>query len=320
VALEAHPGINVDSGVDTGDRIGEPGSQCLVANGPSIPLKEESVGNAPSYWIFQSVGAALPVAPTPTRSFAGDLRRYQRWRPARWRHQRRPRSSRLTMLARRSLQPSMPRPTVAASTPAPMPPELRQAACAKYQPWNADRNRAGVPQLACEAERIRRHDRVPVVDIARWKQAAQAPGVYIIQVDGNVWYVGVAERSVYLRIKERMKTLRDFSIPSTALANRTVAWISIVSGSFPSCSIGRRDQRNPSEPYRPLKGVYAVLKILEQYFIKTLGTAAGKGNELREPVVFAPGGSLTIHEDGKRYQSDWKSRRIDARVTQRARA
>jgi peptidoglycan hydrolase-like protein with peptidoglycan-binding domain len=153
---------------------------------------------------------------------------------------------------------------------------------------------------ACEV-RILRHDRVPLSDMARLKQAAQAPGVYIIHVDGHAFYVGVAERTVYLRIKERMKTLRDFNIPASALANRTVAWVSVVSGSFPSCSIRRRDRRNASGPYRPLKGVYAVLKILEQYFIKKLDTGAvGKGNALRENVVFAPGGSLTIHEDGKR--------------------
>ena len=60
--------------------------------------------------------------------------------------------------------------------------------------------------------------------------------------------------------------------------------------------------------------MYAVLKILEQYFIKCSAPLLGKGNDLRENVVFAPGGSLTIHEDGKRrYQGEWQGVcRIDA--------
>jgi hypothetical protein len=146
--------------------------------------------------------------------------------------------------------------------------------------------------------RIQRHTPAPVSDLARLKHSARAPGVYIIYVDGLPWYVGVAERTIYVRLKERLKAVRDFNIPPSALANRTVGWVSILSGAFPSCSIARRDLRMASGTYQPLKGVYAVLKILEQYFINTLGTA-GKGNVLRENVVFAPGGSLTIHEEGK---------------------
>jgi hypothetical protein len=134
----------------------------------------------------------------------------------------------------------------------------------------------------------------PVPESASLK-AARAPGVYIIYVDQKPWYVGVTERSINQRFQDRMKTFRDFNLPSSLLANRTISWVAIRSGRLPACSIGRRDQKT-SQPYTPLKGVASVLKILEQYYIQTLKPT---GNKRDECVFFAPGGSITILEDGQ---------------------
>ena len=147
---------------------------------------------------------------------------------------------------------------------------------------------------ACKV-RIQRHNAVAITEGARLK-APRAPGIYIIHVEGKPWYVGVAERTIYERFQRRMKVLNDFHIPPSALNGKTVAWVSIKSGAFPFCSIGRRLDKDPDAKYTPLKGVFAVLKILEQYFIKTL---APSGNKRAESVRFASGGSLTIYETGK---------------------
>jgi peptidoglycan hydrolase-like protein with peptidoglycan-binding domain len=150
---------------------------------------------------------------------------------------------------------------------------------------------------ACQV-RIQRHGPVPLTDEAALRQAARAPGVYIISIDGKPWYVGVAERTVLARIQERRKVLRDFNIPSSTLANRSISWVAIRSGALPVCAVSRRKQTDPDGQFRPLKGVYAVLKVLEQYYIKTLGTE-NKGNKLLETVRFSPGGSVTILESRK---------------------
>jgi hypothetical protein len=147
---------------------------------------------------------------------------------------------------------------------------------------------------ACKV-RIRRYEAIAITEGTHLK-APRVPGIYIIHVAGKPWYVGVAERTIYERFQQRMKVLNDFRIPSSALDNKSVAWVSIKSGEFPFCSIGRRPERDTAAKYSPLKGVFAVLKILEQYFIKTL---APSGNKRVESVRFAPGGSLTIYETGK---------------------
>jgi hypothetical protein len=150
---------------------------------------------------------------------------------------------------------------------------------------------------ACQV-RIQRHGPVPLNDEEGLKQAARAPGVYIISIDGKPWYVGVAERTVLARILARRKVLRDFNIAPSVLANRSISWVAIRSGALPVCAVSRRKQVDSSGAFQPLKGVYAVLKVLEQYYIKTLGTE-DKGNKLVEVVRFSPGGSITIHEPRK---------------------
>ena len=92
--------------------------------------------------------------------------------------------------------------------------------------------------------------------------------------------------------------LRDFNLNPSVLANRSISWVAIRSGAVPVCAVSRRKQVDTSGSFQPLKGVYAVLKVLEQYYIKTLGTE-NKGNKLVEVVRFSPGGSITIHEPRK---------------------
>lgn len=145
---------------------------------------------------------------------------------------------------------------------------------------------------------IKRSVPVPVVDGARVLQVPRVPGVYIIFSNGVPWYVGIGERTVHQRFQDRMKALSDFNIPHSALANRTVAWVTVSFKSLSNCSIGRRERQDTSGAFKPLKGESAVLKVLEQYFIKTLQTE-GKGNKRRESVRFAPGGSITLRESGK---------------------
>jgi hypothetical protein len=140
---------------------------------------------------------------------------------------------------------------------------------------------------------ITRHGPVPLTPSLK---AAKAPGVYTIHIDNKAWYVGVTERTIHQRFQDRMKTMRDFNLPDSLLANRTVSWVAIQSGQYPVCSIGRRESTKPTDPYKPLTGVLAVLKILEQYQIQVDKPA---GNKRTECVRFGPRGSLTINEAGK---------------------
>jgi hypothetical protein len=139
--------------------------------------------------------------------------------------------------------------------------------------------------------RIQRHGPVPVSDSLN---LPRAPGVYIIYVDKKVWYVGVTLRTLHERFQDRMKAFRDFNLPSSLLANRTISWVAIRSARLPACSIGRREQTKTAEPYTPVQGAAAVLKVLEQYYIQTLRPA---GNRRTECVRFGPGGSIAILED-----------------------
>jgi Putative peptidoglycan binding domain len=149
---------------------------------------------------------------------------------------------------------------------------------------------------ACEVH-IQQHSKIPVAEEKQLAHLPRTPGVYIIYSDGKPWYVGVAERSIHERFLSRWKVLRDFNIPASVLANREVAWVSVEGGKVPACAVGRR-KLGSGMPFEPLRGVHAVLKVLEQYLMKNCNTA-GMGNRNVEAVQFAPGGSLKIKEGGK---------------------
>jgi hypothetical protein len=126
-------------------------------------------------------------------------------------------------------------------------------------------------------------------------QLPDAPGLYIIRINNAVWYVGIAELSIRNRFQQRFKVLRDLQVPNNCLTGRTVEWYLLRMSSVARGAIQRKDADNPRALYRPLSGKYAILRVLEQHFIK--GTHP-QGNVLTEAVQFSPRGSLAITVDG----------------------
>lgn len=141
-----------------------------------------------------------------------------------------------------------------------------------------------------------RRDPTPLGGEGQFAALPDAPGLYVIYVGSLPWYVGIAEVSIRQRFMNRRKVLNDLRLPPSALANRSVACYVLRSGSVGRGTIQRREQGNPSASFRPVPGKYAVLRILEQYYIKRLRRP--KGNELTEAVRFGPRGSFTIAENG----------------------
>jgi len=160
---------------------------------------------------------------------------------------------------------------------------------------------------------IIRSNRVPVGALTGNEPGLREPGIYIIYVDGRAWYVGLAERSIYARFQDRLKALHDFDIAPACLAGRTIEWINVREPSVTGGGVGRRGQKSKSQPYRPLHGHAAVLPLLEQFYIKELGSreikARGKvvkrgGNKQKEAVHFVSGGALIVTEGGGRIRRD----------------
>ena len=143
------------------------------------------------------------------------------------------------------------------------------------------------------------HQPVPIDKDDQFSSAPEVPGIYVIFVNGQPWYVGIAETSIRQRFLQRRKALKDLQIPPTALAGRTVGWYALSSSTVPRGAIQRRAQNTPWARFRPLYGPYSVLRILEQHFIKQHGTVTPKGNGQTEPVRFSARGGLQLKENGK---------------------
>jgi len=143
------------------------------------------------------------------------------------------------------------------------------------------------------------HKPVPIDKDDQFTWAPEVPGIYVIFVNGQPWYVGIAETSIRQRFLQRRKALKDLQIPPTALAGRTVGWYALSSSTVPKGAIQRRAQNTPWARFRPLYGPYSVLRILEQHYIKQHGTATPKGNGAIEPVRFSARGGLQLKESGK---------------------
>jgi peptidoglycan hydrolase-like protein with peptidoglycan-binding domain len=143
---------------------------------------------------------------------------------------------------------------------------------------------------------VERRDPVPLDRDPLFSWAPDAPGLYVISVGNVPWYVGIAEGSIRRRFLQRRKVLNDLQIPPSAMANRTVTCYLLRQSSSPRGAIRRREQGNPRAPFRPLFGPYAILRILEQVYIRRLKHP--KGNSLTEAVRFSPQGSLTVSENG----------------------
>ena len=143
---------------------------------------------------------------------------------------------------------------------------------------------------------VERHDPVAIDSDPQFNWAPDAPGLYVIYVGGTPWYVGIAESSIRKRFLQRRKALNDLQIPASATSGRSVGWYLLRSSSVPRGAIQRRDQSNPRAAFQPLSGPYAILRILEQVYIKRLRNPSG--NHQIESVQFGPRGSLVVSENG----------------------
>lgn len=113
--------------------------------------------------------------------------------------------------------------------------------------------------------------------------------VYIITEGGRPWYVGAAETSLRHRFLQRVKALSDLHIPVPP--DRSVVWYALQNGGAAAGNIRRRPANNPNAPFQTLPGRNAILKVVEQHFIRVLNPP---GNRVRETVLFDPKGSLTV--------------------------
>jgi hypothetical protein len=145
---------------------------------------------------------------------------------------------------------------------------------------------------------VERHDPVPLDQDPQFGWAPDAPGLYVIYVGNVPWYVGIAEYSIRNRFLQRRKALQDLQIPPSAMAGRSVGWYLLRSSAAPRGAIQRREQGNVRAQFRPVFGKYAILRILEQVYIRRLRNP--KGNQLTEAVQFSPRGSLVVTENGAR--------------------
>jgi hypothetical protein len=143
---------------------------------------------------------------------------------------------------------------------------------------------------------VDRHEAVPLDRDPLFSFLPDAPGLYVIFVNGAPWYVGIAEGSLRNRFLQRRKILHDLQVPASALANRSVGWYLLRYSSAPKGAIQRRPQNNQMASFRPVLGKYAALRILEQVYIKRLRYPGG--NKTTEAVQFGPRGSLVVTENG----------------------
>jgi hypothetical protein len=142
---------------------------------------------------------------------------------------------------------------------------------------------------------VEHHGPVALDKDPQFSWAPDAPGLYVIYVGNVPWYVGIAELSIRNRFLQRRKVLHDLQIPDSAMAGRTVEWYLLRYSTVPRGAIQRREKDNPRAAFRPISGKYAILRILEQVYIKR---KSPKSNQLTEPVQFGPRGSLTVVENG----------------------
>jgi hypothetical protein len=150
-----------------------------------------------------------------------------------------------------------------------------------------------VVQGTCRIE-LNYHPAVPLKTSADLKKTLAGPGVYIIFSEGKPWYVGMAANQIRDRFLARLKTLRDFNIPENVVAGRSVAFATLKTISAPSCTISQRAGGGKTAA-RKLPGAAALLRIVEQFFIKRLKTnMPGRGNERGEAVIVEGNQPITI--------------------------
>ncbi len=125
------------------------------------------------------------------------------------------------------------------------------------------------------------------------------PGIYVIYSGAQAHYVGISERNLRSRFRNRLRIFREFDVDvgnpklSELLKNRTVIWATIKNITGPRIGGVRQGKKGFKGLGQALIGTSGVLKVLELHLIKELGTL-GKGNIHREDVIFKKGGVINV--------------------------
>jgi hypothetical protein len=191
--------------------------------------------------------------------------------------------------------------------PSPGPPDAAGAADAP-PPGDAPPD-AGEAEIGAEAEQELRvdapcqvqvewHDQVPLDKDPQFSWAPDSAAVFVVYVSGKPWHVGIAKHSLRRHLLARARELRERKIPLASQVQRSLAWVSVLSGSAPRCAIQQGRSQDPAAPNRPIHPKHAMLKILKRFLVKTFQTEK-KGNRVTDKVQFGPNGSITILYKGK---------------------
>ncbi len=126
------------------------------------------------------------------------------------------------------------------------------------------------------------------------------PGIYIIYHGTQAHYVGISERNLHSRFRNRLRIFREFDVNvnnpdlTKILNNRTVIWATIKNITGPRSGGVQQGKKGFKSRGQALIRTSGVLKVLELHLIKKLGTL-GKGNIHREDVIFKkPGGVINV--------------------------
>jgi hypothetical protein len=110
-----------------------------------------------------------------------------------------------------------------------------------------------------------------------------APGIYVIKVNGSPWYIGHSASSIRTRFVSRWKALEDFKLKLQDLQGREITcYIVKINQPF------QVDYRDSTGPYSPRPGMHGIVRAVEQHFIQSLKTS-NKGNRAQNVVTFANG-------------------------------
>lgn len=125
------------------------------------------------------------------------------------------------------------------------------------------------------------------------------PGIYIIYHGATAHYVGISEKNLRSRFRNRLRVFREFDVnvksPDFAkiLNNRSVIWATIKHLTGSKSGGVRQGRKNFKGAGQALSATSGILKVLELHLIKALGTLR-RGNVHREDVIFKSGGAINI--------------------------
>lgn len=125
------------------------------------------------------------------------------------------------------------------------------------------------------------------------------PGIYIVYHGAKAHYVGISEKNLRNRFRNRLRVFREFDVNvksldfARILNNRSVIWATIKHLTGPRSGGVRQGRKNFKGAGQALSATSGVLKVLELHLIKALGTLR-RGNIQREDVIFKSGGAINI--------------------------